>query len=88
MQQVGEGWFKSLDEVPTQAVSMSIRQILKSAMIICSVPDGWKKEAVYMAVNAVVSPSAPCSILRSHDRCYLMLDYASAALILSEGKRD
>lgn len=87
MQQVGEGWFKGLDDVPLQAVSMSIRQILKSSMIVCSVPDGRKKEAVYMAVNAPITPAAPCSILRDHQCCYLMLDYESAGLILAGGGR-
>jgi len=87
MQQVGEGWFGSLEDVPLQAVSMSIRQILKSSMIVCSVPDGRKKEAVDMALNAPIKPQAPCSILRDHQCCYLMLDYASAGLILNSGGR-
>jgi glucosamine-6-phosphate deaminase len=88
MQQVGEGWFKNLEEVPTQAVSMSIKQILKSSMIVCSVPDERKKEAVDMAVNAPISPNAPCSVLRDHPCCYLMLDYGSAGRILSGGPRN
>lgn len=88
LQQVGEGWFGSLAEVPAQAVSMSVRQILKSAMIVCSVPDARKKVAVDMAVNAAISPLAPCSILRDHPRCYLMLDYASAGLILKGAGRE
>jgi glucosamine-6-phosphate deaminase len=82
LQQVGEGWFKSLDEVPAQAVSMSIRHILKSALIVCSVPDQRKAAAVEMALNAPISPSAPCSILRRHPDCYLMLDKPAASLIL------
>lgn len=84
MQQVGEGWFKSLAEVPTQAVSMSVRQILKSAMLVCSAPDERKAAAVEMALNAPISPEAPCSILRSHPSCHLMLDTASATLILKK----
>lgn len=82
MQQVGEGWFASLAEVPAQAVSMSIRQIMKSSKIICTVPDARKKNAVYMSVRAPISPAAPCSILREHLSCYLMLDYPSAGLML------
>lgn len=84
MQQVGEGWFKGLADVPAQAVSMSIRQIMKSAAIICTVPDGRKAAAVEMALNAPISPEAPCSILRNHPRCHLMLDAASAELILKK----
>jgi len=86
LQQVGEGWFGSMDEVPAQAVSMSIRHILKSAMIVCTVPDERKSAAVEMALNAPVSPSAPCSILRTHPNCYLMIDYPAAGRILSAGR--
>lgn len=82
-QQVGEGWFTSIDEVPRQAVSMSVRQIMKSAAIICTVPDARKREAVAMAVKAPVSPIAPCSILRKHPDCHLMLDYSAAGFILA-----
>jgi len=82
MQQVGEGWFKSLAEVPAQAVSMSVRQIMKSATIVCTVPDERKAAAVEMALNAPISPEAPCSILRGHPSCHLLLDAASARLIL------
>lgn len=82
LQQVGEGWFNGLADVPRQAVSMSIRQILKSAMIVCSVPDQRKAAAVEMALNAPISPAAPCSVLRRHPDCYLMLDQPAASLIL------
>ena len=82
-QQVGEGWFAGMEDVPTQAVSMSIKQIMKSAAIVCTVPDARKKEAVAMAVKAPVSPAAPCSILRKHPNCHLMLDYPAAGLILA-----
>ena len=88
LQQVGEGWFRNLGEVPSQAVSMSVRQILKSAMIVCSVPDARKKDAVDMALNAAISPLAPCSILREHPCCHLMLDYESAGLILKGPARN
>ncbi len=85
MQQVGEGWFKGLSDVPTQAVSMSIRQIMKSGVIVCSVPDARKAAAVEMALTAPLGPLAPCSILREHPRCYLMLDKESARNILPGG---
>ncbi len=82
MQQVGEGWFRELSEVPAQAVSMSVRQIMKSARIVCSVPDARKADAVYMALNAAIAPAAPCSMLRRHPDCHLMLDRASASRVL------
>jgi len=82
LQQVGEGWFKGISDVPTQAVSMSIRHIMKSATIVCSVPDGRKAEAVEMALNAPISPQAPCAMLRRHPDCFLMMDRAAASKVL------
>jgi len=82
LQQVGEGWFKGISDVPSQAVSISIRQIMKSATIVCSVPDTRKAEAVEMALNAPISPYAPCALLRSHPDCYLMMDRSAASKVL------
>lgn len=82
LQQVGEGWFATLDEVPRQAVSMSIPQILKAERIVCTVPDVRKAEAVEMALNAPVGPQAPCAALRTHRDCWLMLDYPAARKVL------
>ena len=80
-QQVGEGWFGSIDEVPTQAISMSVRQILKSAEIIAIVPDARKADAVKSCVEGPVSPLAPASILQTHETTTLYLDQDSAALL-------
>jgi glucosamine-6-phosphate deaminase len=80
-QQVGEGWFTSVDEVPTQAISMSVRQILTSHEIICVVPDRRKAEAVKRCVEGEISPTAPASILRTHPRTTLYLDQESASLL-------
>ncbi len=80
-QQLGEGWFASLDEVPTQAISMSIRQILKSRAIICSVPDQRKAVAVQKAVEGPVTPQVPSSILQTHPETFLYLDPDSASLL-------
>jgi glucosamine-6-phosphate deaminase len=77
-QQFGEGWFSSLEKVPERAISMSIRQILKSKTIICSVPEARKAAAVKNALQAAVSPEIPASILREHSDTYLYLDEASA----------
>jgi glucosamine-6-phosphate deaminase len=78
-QQYGEGWFKALEDVPRQAISMSIRQILKSKEIICSVPDERKAEAVRSSIEQPVSNLFPASILQTHDRCTVYLDKSSAA---------
>jgi glucosamine-6-phosphate deaminase len=80
-QQVGEGWFRSIEEVPAQAISMSVRQILKSREIICVVPDRRKADAVKACVDGDVSPMAPASILRTHANTTLYLDRDSAALL-------
>ena len=80
-QQVGEGWFTTVDEVPTHAISMSIRRIMKSKAIVCSVPDRRKARAVRDAVEGPVTPDVPASILQRHDRATLYLDKDSAALL-------
>lgn len=82
-QQVGEGWFATLEAVPTQAISMSIRQIMKSAAIICSVPDARKAAAVKNTVEGSVTNLAPASILQTHTQCWLYLDEPAAALLKS-----
>jgi glucosamine-6-phosphate deaminase len=82
-QQVDEGWFKGIDEVPAQAISMSIRQILRSREILCIVPDQRKAEAVKAAVELNVSPMHPSSILQTHERVTLYLDHASSSLLRS-----
>lgn len=83
-QQVSEKWFASLDEVPTQAISISIRQILKANNIICSVPDQRKARAVAMCLYDQVSPYAPCTVLRTKSECNLFLDKPSSMLILGD----
>jgi glucosamine-6-phosphate deaminase len=80
-QQFGEGWFKSLDDVPRTAISMSIRQIMKSAMIVCSVPDRRKAVAVKNAVLGPVTPLVPSSILQQHACATIYLDPDSASLL-------
>ena len=80
-QQAGEGWFAALDDVPKQAISMSIQQILKANEIICVVPDTRKAEAVKACLEGDVSPLAPASILQTHSNTTVYLDQASAALL-------
>lgn len=82
-QQLGEGWFETLDDVPTQAISMGIQQIVSSKCLILSVPDTRKAEAVKNTVTQAVSPEVPASIVQSHHNCHLYLDRASAALLES-----
>ncbi len=78
-QQMGEGWFKTIDEVPAQAISMSIAQIMKSKALIVTCPDERKAGAVKGAVTGEISNLCPASILRSHPDCALYLDKGSAS---------
>ena len=80
-QQLGEGWFPTFDDVPRQAISMSIRQILKANTILCSVPDARKAEAVRAALEGPVTPDVPASILQRHADTTVYLDTASSALL-------
>jgi glucosamine-6-phosphate deaminase len=86
-QQVGEGWYESLEAVPTQAISMSIRQIMKTKTIYCSVPDERKAEAVRDTLIKPISPEIPASILRRHAAATLIVDEAAASKTPSETKR-
>jgi len=80
-QQFSEGWFAGLEEVPAQAISMSIKQICKSAKIICSVPDQRKAQGVKDSLEQPVSNLYPASILQHHPDCSFYLDEASASLL-------
>ncbi|MGN7889365.1 glucosamine-6-phosphate deaminase [Dyadobacter sp. 22481] len=80
-QQMGEGWFGSLNEVPLRAISMSVRQIMKSRHIICSVPDERKAVAVKDSLENEVSNAFPASILQLHADCTFFLDKESASLL-------
>jgi glucosamine-6-phosphate deaminase len=78
-QQLGEGWFESLDDVPRQAVSMGIRQIMKSRTLIVTVPDTRKAQAVKCSLEGEVSNMCPASIIRRHPDCRVFLDPDSAS---------
>jgi len=80
-QQLGEGWFPTLDDVPLQAVSMSVRQIMKSRHIVCTVPDERKAKAVQGTVEGSVSNEVPASILQQHSAMTLYLDEPAASLL-------
>jgi glucosamine-6-phosphate deaminase len=80
-QQVNEDWFESFEEVPKQAISMSVKQIMLSKHIVCSVPDIRKAKAVKDSVEQPVSNLYPASILQNHPDCYLFLEESSASLL-------
>ena len=80
-QQVGEGWFASVADVPVRALSMSVHHILQAREIVCVVPDARKADAVKASVTGQISPATPASILRTHPRTTLYLDRDSASLL-------
>jgi glucosamine-6-phosphate deaminase len=80
-QQLGEGWFNSIAEVPTHALSLTIPAIMRAKSISCVVPDKRKASAVYETLNGPVSVKCPASILRYHENAWLFLDKESASLV-------
>jgi glucosamine-6-phosphate deaminase len=82
-QQVNEGWFAKVEDVPKQAISMSVSQILRSKEIIVVVPDERKAQAVKNSLEGDISPMVPASILKSHPNVTIYLDKESAALLTS-----
>jgi glucosamine-6-phosphate deaminase len=80
-QQINEGWFNSIPEVPARAISMSVKQILKSREIIAVVPGAQKARAVKACLEGEISPLAPASILRTHPNTTIYLDTESASLL-------
>jgi glucosamine-6-phosphate deaminase len=83
-QQVGEGWFADLSQVPTRAISMSARQILKADELLVVVPDERKARAVKACIEGEISPMAPASILRRHPNATVYLDTHSASLLSAD----
>lgn len=77
-QQMGEGWFADIAEIPNQAISMSIKQIMKSKNIICSVPDKRKAWAVKASLENEITPQVPASVLQLHTNIWIYLDNDSA----------
>jgi len=85
-QQVGEGWFGSIEAVPQQAASMSVKQIMKSARILCTVLEKRKAHAIKTCLEGEIGPMFPASILRTHPGCDVFLD-RNAAGLLSQAER-
>ena len=87
-QQVGEGWFACVDEVPSRAITMSVSQIMKSETIVCVVPDSRKAEAIKNSFTSTdASPMYPASILKKHPQAFVFLDRESASLLDQETLR-
>jgi glucosamine-6-phosphate deaminase len=87
LQQVAEGWFPTLDDVPKRAISMSVRQVLKAREILAVVPGPRKAAAIQTCLEGPITPLAPASILRNHPNTTVYLDKDSAARLQPETLR-
>jgi len=88
LQQVGEGWFSGVDDVPKEAISMTVKQILRAGEIICVVPDARKAQAVRNCFKKEISPQFPASILRTHGNTTVYLDEESSAFLKPHTARE
>lgn len=79
MQQVGEGWFATEDDVPKQAISMLPRQIMACKTIITVVPHSVKAEAIYLTITKPVTNMVPATLLKTHPDWHLYIDDDAAA---------
>ena len=83
-QQVGEGWFARLEDVPTRAISMSIRQMMKAKELLLIVPDERKAAAVKASLEGEITPAVPASIIRTHPNVTLYLDEAAVSMLAKQ----
>jgi glucosamine-6-phosphate deaminase len=83
-QQVGEGWFARLEDVPTTAISMSIRQMMKADELLVVVPDARKAAAVKASIEGEITPQVPASIIRTHPNVTLYVDEPAASMLTKE----
>ena len=85
-QQVSEGWFRTLDEVPTKAITMSVSEIMRSKHIIVSCPDQRKAKAVASCLFDDITVLSPAAALRMSPDCSLYLDRLSSSLVFKDGR--
>lgn len=78
-QQVGEGWFKTIDDVPSQAISMTPKEIMKAKHIVTVAPHSVKADAIYKTITTPITPMVPATLLKTHPDWHLFIDDASAA---------
>lgn len=82
-QQVGEGWFRTIDDVPAEAITMCVKEIMKSKHIVSAVPHEVKAEAIYNTITGRISQDVPATILKTHPDWNLFVDKDSASKLLA-----
>jgi len=80
-QQVNDGCFEKIEEVPTHAITLTVPAIMSAKHIVCVVPGERKKEAVFKTLEGPATTECPASVLRRHTSVYMFLDRESASLI-------
>lgn len=83
MQQVNEGWFKTINDVPKEAISMSVWQIMQCKTIVSCVPHGVKANAIYETLKEKINNMVPATMLKQHDDFNLFLDFNSASKLIT-----
>ena len=83
-QQVGEGWFKTIDDVPSQAISMTPKEIMKARHIVTVAPHSVKADAIYKTITTPITPMVPATLLKTHPDWHLFIDDASAAKLFGK----
>ena len=83
-QQIGEGWFKNVEETYKQAISMTCGQIMKCKTVICAVPYAVKADAIYQTLANDLTPNVPATLLKNHADCTVYCDPDSAANLTPE----
>lgn len=83
-QQIGEGWFKNVEETYKQAISMTCAQIMKCKSIISVVPYKVKAEAIYNTLTRELTPEVPATLMKQHADCTIYCDADSASLLTDE----
>jgi glucosamine-6-phosphate deaminase len=87
-QQVAEGWFQTVEEVPTSAISLTVPMLMRVPKLVISVPGGRKAEIVRRTLSEPITPACPATILRTHPDATLYLDLDSAAKSNGLSSRD
>lgn len=80
-QQVHDGCFTALEDVPTHALTLTVPALMRAAQVFCVVPAKTKARAVYNTLLGEISTACPASILRRHPDATLYLDMDSASLL-------
>ena len=80
-QQVNDGCFKSINDVPTHAITLTVPTLFNADYLFCIVPAPTKANAVYETINGTIDEHCPATVLRLHDNAKLYLDNESSKLL-------